>query len=216
MHRPPRFSHLPFFWWWNWLWFHISAHGASVGWLWKEVQTGILHLPGTSDCHSCSGTIQLHSYHSHHLGTFWLRLHGGQWGHLWYLPSKFGYREAILHQSQSFDWSNCVLHHCVTAFRWCTKCWLDWVSGTCQSIAFIFAIWKVPVYFAINCLKPEWIQLFMHISFPSTIYFIADQLGALSTDSFPIGYLCSCHLCRESLPWTAYSCWNHQCLLWAS
>ena len=42
-----------------------------------------------------------------------------------------------------------------------------------------------------NIFKP----IRVHSSSPLTVNFIADQLGALSTYSFPIGYLCSCHLC---------------------
>ena len=45
---------------------------------------------------------------------------------------------------------------------------------------------------------------------------ILDQLGALSTNSLPFGYICTCHLCWEGLPWATQCGWDHQCLLWTS
>ena len=129
VHWLARLSHLPFLWWRYWLWLHISANGAFVCWLWQEIQTGICDLPSTSSINSSSRTLQLHSDNSHHLGTLWLCLHGGQWSHLWHLPSQLGHREANLHQPEPTDWSNCVLHHSFTPLWWCAKCWLDWVSG---------------------------------------------------------------------------------------
>ena len=42
--------------------------------------------PAPQVVNSSSGTLQLYSDYSHHLGTLWLCLHGGQWSHLWHLP----------------------------------------------------------------------------------------------------------------------------------
>ena len=44
---------------------------------------------------------------------------------------------------------------------------------------------------------------------------VPNQLGSIPKNSLPLGSLCPSHLSRESLPWTADSLWNHQCLLWA-
>ena len=129
VHWLARFSHLPFLWWRYWLWLHIPSSRASVCWLRQKIQTGVLHLSSSSSGNSSSRTLQLHSDNSHHLGTLWLFLHGGQWSHLWHLPSQLGHREADLHQPEPTDWSDRVLHHCLTPLWWCTKCRLDWVSG---------------------------------------------------------------------------------------
>ena len=50
----------------------------------------------------------------------------------------------------------------------------------------------------------------------SEYFEILDQLGALSTNSLPSGYICTCHLCWEGLPWTTQCGWDNQCLLWTS
>ena len=129
VHWLARLPHISFIWWRYWLWLHISANGAPVCWLRQEIQTGVLHLPSSASVNSSGRTLQLHPDNSHHLGTLWLCLHGGQWGHLWHLPSQLGHREANLHQPEPTDWSDRVLDHCFTPLWWRTECRLDWVSG---------------------------------------------------------------------------------------
>ena len=76
MHWPPRLFDLSFIRRRHWLRLHFPSDGATISWLWQEVQVGVCHLPSSTDFNRCCRALQLSFDHPHHAGTFRLRIHG--------------------------------------------------------------------------------------------------------------------------------------------
>lgn len=87
LHWSPGVLGLQCCWWRNWFWTWFSSVGASVCWLWQEIQTWFHCLSISSGVHLCCWAIQQCSLHSLSLGAHWCCSAFGQWGHLWHLQA---------------------------------------------------------------------------------------------------------------------------------
>lgn len=113
VHRSAGFPGVPLVRRWHRFRVHVAAHGTVKRGLWEEEQAGVLYLPGAAGVHGRRRTVQLHTDHAHHARALGLFVHGGQRGHLRYMPPEPGHREAHVHQPKSVDWSDRVLHHSI-------------------------------------------------------------------------------------------------------
>ena len=82
---------------------------------------------------------------------------------------------------------------------------------------------KKTQFLNISVFQIDWSDSELHHSFTPVwwcpqcgSHWVPDQLGAISQNSLPSGYVRSCYLGREGLPWTTHCRWNHQCHIWTS
>ena len=127
LHRTPRVPAIPLLRRRNRVRIHFASHGATLGGLWKKVETWVRCLSSASSRDSSRGTIQLHLDDAHDSWALRLRLHGWQRGHLWYMQAQSGNRTPVVYQLEPTHISSGLLNHRFVAVRRCLERRLDWV-----------------------------------------------------------------------------------------
>ena len=73
----------------------------------------------------CGWALQLHPLRPHHPRALRLCLHGGQWGHLRYMPKEPRCWPSNLHQPKQIDQPDRLIDHGFPQVRWCPECWSE-------------------------------------------------------------------------------------------